>query len=214
MRRLAVVTLTLALLLGTMGKAWGAVTLFEDFVWGTLKSELAKLPEASPGEGSFADDLLLPEALFASMPWNVQLEFKKERLIRVTLVERYSRERMDAVTKQLRADNFEMLSVLIDSSYLDLVKVLKTAGPDGLREVWADFVRDKTPERMSYAWFDSTGMPEDTRRMAASLQQLLLMITTETRQAEVTLLRDPETFAPGVLLVTFSFPLLEAMEKI
>ena len=209
-RHLAALTMMFALLLGSAGSVWSApALLFEDFAWGTPKSELAKRPGASPGEGSFAGDLLLPEAIFASMPWNVQLEFEKDRLVRVTLIERYSRERMDAVTRQLRADKFEMLSVLIDSTFLDLVKVLKTGGPDGVREEWARFVKDKTPERMIYAWFDTTGVVEDIKRLAGSLEQLLKAAPPETREAEVILLRDPDTSAPGALLVSFSLPAMQ-----
>ena len=210
MRHIAPLVIAFALLLGFAGKGWGAPPLFGDFVWGTPKSELAKLPEASTGEGSFAGDLLLPEALFASMPWSVRLEFENERLVRVSLMERYSRERMDAVTRQLRADKFEMLSVLIDSTFLDLVKVLKTGGPDRVREEWARFVKDKTPERMAYAWFDTAGLTEDMKFMASSLQQLLMMAPAETRQAEVTLIRDPTASAPDVLLVDFSLPAMQA----
>jgi len=212
MRHFAVVTILLALLLGATGTARGAALLFEDFAWGMPKSELAKWPGAAPGEDSFAGDLLLPEALFASMPWTVRLEFAKERLVRVTLIERYSRERLDAVTRQLRVDKFEMLSVLIDDSYLDLVKTLKTVGPDGLREAWAGFVQGKTPERMIYAWFETSGMAEDIKLMAGSLEQLLMMVAPETREAEVIVLRDPDTSAPGALLVSFSFPVLQKME--
>ena len=212
MRHFAVLAITFALLLGSADKACGAPVLFEDFAWGTPKDALAKRPEAVPGEDSFAGDLLLPEAIFASMPWNVRLEFENELLVRVTLMERYSRERMNAVTRQLRADRYEMLSILIDSSFLDLVKTLKTSGPDGLREEWARFVKDKTPERMVYAWFDTTEIVEDMKRMASSLGQLLMMVSPETREAEVILLRDPDTSAPGTLLVSFSFPLLEAMQ--
>ena len=214
MRHLAVLAITLALLLGFAGKGWGAAVLFENFVWGTPKSELVKLPEASPGEGSLAGDLLLPEAIFASMSWNVRLEFEKDRLVRVTLMERYSRERMDAVTRQLRADKFEMLSILIDSSFLDLVKVLKTGGPDSVREEWARFVKDKTPERMIYAWFDTTGVPDDIKLMAGNLEQFMRASPVETREAEVILLRDPATSAPGALLVSFSFPILETIEAL
>ena len=214
MRHVAVLTMALALLLGSAGKVWSAAVLFEDFVWGTPKSELAKLPGASPGEGVFADDLQLPEAFFASMRWIVQLEFEDERLARVTLMERYSRERMDAVTRQLRADKYEMLSVLIDSTYLDLVKTLQTAGPEGLRGAFARFVQDKMPDRMSYAWFEATGMTEDLRRIASNLQQLMMSVPAETRQAEVTLLRDAEASGPSVILVSFSFPLLKLLEAL
>jgi hypothetical protein len=115
---------------------------------------------------------------------------------------------MDKVTRQLRADKFEMLSVLLDASFLDLVEILKISGPDGVREAWARFVKDKQPERMAYAWFNTTGMSEDMKVMAGSLQQLLMMSPVETREAEVILLRDPAASAPGMLLVDFSFPVL------
>jgi uncharacterized protein YbaA (DUF1428 family) len=210
MRHFAVSIIVFALLFGSVGSACGAPVLFGDFAWGTPKSELDKRPGASPGEGSLAGDVLLPEAMFASLPWNVRLEFANERLVRVSLMERYSRERMDAVTRQLRTDKFEMLSVLIDASFLDLVKILKARGPDGVKEEWERFVKDKKPERMVYAWFDTTGMSRDMKSMAGSLQQLLMMAPVETREVEVSLLRDPATSAPGMLLVDFSFP---AMQK-
>jgi len=214
--RVTALSLVFALLLGSAGSAWGAPVLFGDFVWGTPKSELAKRPELSPGDEYFADTLLLPEAIFASLPWNVRLEFENERLAQVSLMERYSRERMDAVTKQLQADKFEMLSVLIDSTYLDLVKTLKLLGPDKVREEWVRFVqdnvKDKAPERMVYAWFDTSGANRDIKTMASSLQQLLMMIPAETREAQVVLLHDPATSAPGIMVVTFAFPLMHVMQ--
>ena len=212
MRHFAALTIC-ALLFGFASNVWASATLFEDFVWGTPKSELEKLPEASPGEDSFAGDLLLPEAMFASLPWNVQLEFAHERLVRVTLLERYSRERMDAVTRQLRADKFDMLSLLVDDTYMDLLKMLKTVGPDRMREAWTRLVEGKTPERMVYAWFDISEVTDDMKYIANSLGQLLMMVSADTRQAEVILLRDPETSAPGVILVSFSLPVMQAMEK-
>lgn len=145
---------------------------------------------------------------FAGEPWGVRLEFADERLVRVSLMARYNRERMDKVTRQLQADKFEMLSVLLDSSFLDLVQLLRISGPDGVQEEWARFVKDKKPERMAYAWFDTTGMSESMKSMAGSLQQLLMMGPVETREAEVILLRDPAASAPGMLLVDFSFPVL------
>lgn len=209
MRYVAVVSMLVVLLLGVAENARSAPVLFGDFLWGTPKNELAGRQELSPGEGNFAGDLFLPGAIFADLPWNARLEFADDRLVRVSLMAQYSRQRMDAVTGRLRADKFEMLSVLIDASFLDLVKILKLRGPDGVREEWARFVKDKTPERMVYAWFETTGMSRDMKTMAGSLRQLLLMGPAETREAEVILLRDPAASAPDMLLVDFSFPLMD-----
>lgn len=196
-----------AMLVCFSGHAWAAPSLFGSFTYGTPKSELAKLPGAAPGEGSFAGDIMLPEATFAGLPWNVRLEFANDRLVRVSLMERYSRERMSAVTRQLASDKFEMLSVLMDSSYLDLVKVLKTTGPESVKGAWADFVKGKKPERMIYAWFDMSGVSANQKTMAADLKNLLMIAPMETREAEVVLLRDAAG-SPGMLLVDFSFPVL------
>ena len=191
------------------GRAQAAPVLFADFVWGTPKSELEKITGAAPGQDAFAGDLFLPGTRdFAGESWNVRLVFAKERLVQVGLMAHYSRERMDKVSRQLRADKFEMLSVLIDSSSLDLVKVLKSGGPDSVKEEWARFARDKKPERMTYAWFDTSGMSETMKMTAGSLPQLLMMSPPETREVEVTLLRDPAAAAPGMLFVDFSFPVL------
>jgi len=199
----------LLLLPASVSPARAAPVLFADFIWGTPKNALEKYPGAVPGQDAFAGDLFLPGTMdFAGEPWGVRLEFADERLVRVSLMAHYSRERMDKVTRQLRADKFDMLSLLLDSAFLDLVQLLKTNGPDGMREEWARFMKDKKPERMAYAWFDTTGMSESMKSMAGSLQQLLMMGPAETREAEVVLLRDPVTSAPGALLVDFSFPVL------
>jgi hypothetical protein len=121
-------------------------------------------------------------------------------------MERYSGERMEAVTKQLNADRFEMLSVLIDSSYLDLVKVMKLKGPEGVKSEWARFVKDKKPERMVYAWFDTSKCSKAMKTMAGDVSQLLAIGPAEAREAEVVLLRDSSTSLPGMLLVDFSLP--------
>jgi len=86
-------------------------------------------------------------------------------------------------------------------------------GPDRMREEWARFVQDKIPERMSYAWFDTSEIGDDMKMMVKDLQQLLMMAAPETRQAEVTLLRDPDSSAPGAVLVSFSFPIMEVLEE-
>lgn len=206
MRYSALSGIVLVLLLGFAGSAFGAPALFGEFVWGTPRADFAKRPDVTSGTGTYADDLLLPEATFAGLPWTVRLEFDKDRLTRVSLMERYSTDRMSAVTAQLKADKYEMLSVLIDSAYLDLVKVLKTVGPEGVQTEWKRFVQGKSPERMIYAWFDTSKMSKDMKTMAGSLNQLLATGPAETREAEVILLRDPETSRPGMLLVDFSFP--------
>jgi hypothetical protein len=64
---------------------------------------------------------------------------------------------------------------------------------------------------MVYAWFDTAEMNREIRMMANSLQQLLMMVSVETREAEVILLRDPDSSAPGALLVSFSYPVLEML---
>jgi hypothetical protein len=206
MRHIPALILTVCLLSGSAGTAWGAHSLFGDFVWGTPKNELAKHPGAAPGEGAFADDLLLPEAFFAGLPWTVRLEFDKDRLVRVSLIERYSRERMEAVTRQFTKDRYEMLSVLIDTTFLDLVKTLKIRGPEEVREEWKRFVQGKNPERMVYAWFDTSAMSADMKTMAGDLPQLLAMGPAEILEAEVTLLRDSAGSEPAMLLVGFSLP--------
>ena len=209
MRRIFTSAIALFLLLGSCASpAQAAPTLFGDFVWGTPKSELEKRPDAKPGQDAFAGDLFLPETDFAGESWNVRLEFAGERLVRVSLMAHYSRERMDKVTRQLRADGFEMLSVLRDSAMIDMVRILKTLGPDAVKEEWNRFMQGESPQRMTYAWFATASLSKDIKTMVSNLKDLLMSAPMETREAEVTLLGDQATGKPGMLLVDFSFPML------
>ena len=166
-----------------------------------------KLPGAAPGKGDFAGDVLLPEADFAGLPWSVRLEFRRDALVRVSLVEAYTGKRLEAVNKSLRDMGFEMLAMLADGVRLDFVAALKVDGPQGLQGRIEKLHKKENPNRMSYAWFDTRKMSRETKVTARNLSELLQVVAAETREAEVTLLGDGKGGIANIL-VDFSLPVL------
>lgn len=181
--------------------------LFENYAFGMPRALVAALPGATEGSGAFAGDLLLPEASFAGTLWNVRFAFKNDELVRVSLMERYSPERMRAVTDALRAGKFEMLALLANDKQLDFVSLLKIAGPEGLQNEIASLLGTTVPPRVIYAWFDTSAFSKEMKLMARNLKELMLVVAAETREAEVTLLSENGA-EPHLILVDFSFPLL------
>lgn len=207
--RCLVLTLLALTALPALLHADPAYVLFNSYTFSMPRAEIAKLPGATEGEGSFAGDLMLPEAQFAGLPWNVRFEFAGDKLVRVSLMEGYTRERMDKVTAALRGDHYEMLGLLVDSKRLDVLGLLKTAGSDATRERIREML-DNGPRRVIYAWFQTTEVSHDMKMMSRDLSELLMAAPAGMREAEVTVLAEESTKRPALLLVDFSFPVLMA----
>lgn len=185
-----------------------APKLFASYTFGLPRAQAMKLPGAAPGKGDFAGDVLLPEADFAGLPWSVRLEFRRDALVRVSLVEAYTGKRLEAVNNSLRDMGFEMLAMLADGVRLDFVAALKVDGPQGLQGRIEKLHKKENPNRMSYAWFDTRKISRETKVTARNLSELLQVVAAETREAEVTLLGDGKGGVTNIL-VDFSLPVLE-----
>lgn len=194
---------------GAVAAERNTAILLDPWHFGLGKSEALRLPGASAGEGEFAGDVLLPESSFAGLPWTVRLEFREDALVRVILMEVYSKARLDAVSTALREMGFEMLALLAEGTQLDFIATLKTEGTDALRERIDRLSRKpRTGQPEAWAWFDTSRISREMKLMARNVNELLQMVSADTREAEVTLLYD-NTGKPAYLLVDFSLPVLE-----
>lgn len=179
--------------------------LFPPYLFGMRRERAASLPGAATKENG---DILLPEAAFAGLPWTVRLEFRDERLVRVSLMEIYTGRRLEAVNAALRDMGFEMLAMLVDKRRIDFISVLKTEGSAALQKNIAALHETKNPSRVGYAWFDTKNIRRETKIMARNLSELLQIIAADTREAEVTALGDGKGGLTH-LLVDFTLPILE-----
>lgn len=185
-----------------------APMLFASYTFGLPREQAMKLPGAAPGQGDFAGDVLLPEAEFAGLSWTVRLEFRRNALVRVSLMEAHTGKRLEAVNNSLRDMGFEMLAMLADGVRLDFVAALKVDGPQGLQDRIEKLHKQENPNRISYAWFDTRKMSRETKATTRNLSELLQVVAAETREAEVTLLGDGKGGVAHIL-VDFSLPVLE-----
>lgn len=182
--------------------------LFASYIFGLPRAQAVKLPGARPGQGEFANDVILPEATFAGLPWTVRLEFREDALVRVSLMGTGDAQRLAAVNSSLREMGFEMLAMLSDGVRLDFPAILKTGGPDELQRRMKNLLDKKNPVRLSYAWFDTRQISRETKVMTRNLSELLQVVAAETREAEVILLGDGKGNVVH-MLVDFSLPVLE-----
>lgn len=184
--------------------------LFPGYAYGMPKSDVAQKEDVAPGEKDLDRYLFLQQASFAGQNWQVRFEFTSEALTRVGLMGPYSQERFDAVKAHLREQGYEALALLADNRSLDFLTYLKTEGPDALNAKVAEMLQTK-PERLTYAWFDTREMPSGIKRMSRNITELLAAVAEGTREVEVTLLTVKDKGA--LLLVDFSFPILDAVQR-
>ncbi|WP_308620746.1 hypothetical protein [uncultured Desulfovibrio sp.] len=188
--------------------------IFGEWRFGMDREAALRLPGAREGSGDMAGHVLLPEITWAGLPWNVSLEFRQGgadanagRLVRVCLLEAYSRERLDAVNALLREKGFEMLAMRAEGRDLDFIAILKAFGSDELQKRIAGLYQTDSMNFMSFGWFDTRGISREMKIMARNLTELLQIVRADTREAEVTLLGADGKASH--ILVIFSLPILE-----
>ncbi|MDR2055179.1 MAG: hypothetical protein LBQ10_04850 [Desulfovibrio sp.] len=184
--------------------------LFESYAYHASRAEISALPGAVEGEDDFAGDILLPEVSFAGHKWTPRLEFRDEKLVRVSLMAPYSAERMETVTSFLRDNRYEILALLVDGRSLDFISFLKIEGPQALQEKIGAMLSGGPHKRVTYAWFVTDGLSRDTKIMARNLTDFFMLAPSTTREAEVTLLRADDG-GRTMLLVDFTYPVLDVM---
>lgn len=194
--------------------AFAGPLLFGDYELGMSKNSLLTRPGMKPGEGSMEGDLILSGVSWAGQDWTVQFGFKNDALVRVTLLGNYARERFDAVRHHLEQNGFEVLALVLDQKALDLFSLIKAGGVEAFQKRFMELLRAQTPTRISYEWFMTRDVSEDQKKMANSIGEFLRMVDMNILQAEVTQLGDGTAAGPQTLLVTFFFPVLNAMQGI
>ena len=93
---------------------------------------------------------------------------------------------------------------------MDLFQLIKAEGVEAFQKRFSEILREKTPERMSYEYFQTANVSEEHRKMAGSMTEFLRMVDMNILQAEVTMLGDGKGSGPQALLVSFFSPVLEA----
>ena len=195
--------------------------IFGKWRFGMERSAALRLPGAKEGNGDMAGHVLLPEVTWAGLPWNVSLEFRRggtgaeakaggapaARLVRVCLLETYSRERLDAVNALLGEEGFEMLAMQAEGRNLDFIAVLKAFGSEELQKRIAGLYRTEAVNFMSFGWFHTRRISREMKIMSRNLPELLQIVRADTSEAEVTLLGADGRASH--MLVIFSLPILE-----
>lgn len=196
--------------------------IFGQWRFGLTRGEALHLPGAKEGTGDFAGHVLLPETTWAGLPWNVSLEFQKAKggkagspqmvetdagLVRVCLLEAYSRERKEAVDAALNSEGYELLAMQGAGQELDFIVILKAFGSEELQKRIASLYQTDGLNSLSFGWFDTRTISREMKIMARNLPELLQIVRADTREAEVTLLG--EDGRASHILVIFSLPVLE-----
>lgn len=190
----------------------GTHALFGDHLYGAARRDLEKLPGIKKGEGAFAETLLLEGVPFAQTEWTARFVFSDDTLTRVGLVTPYSQERADAVTTYLRKEGYEMLAILIGERELDFVAMLKVAGVKGLEHAMRELHAGGPYERTTHAWFFTRPISTRIKQTAKNLKEFLMTAPAETREVEITVLHPTQENQDAMLLVDFSFPILDAQK--
>lgn len=193
-------------------------TLLDGLRFGLKKQEVMSLPQAREGEGDFKGEVILPELNYAGMAWTGRLEFRKNMrldnpkgsepvLARVCLVEKYSRARYEAVYENLRSDGFELLAMQAAGGRLDFIALLKAFGAEELQKRISGIYERDDLNFLAFAWFDTRKISREMKVMARNLNELLQVISADTREAEVILTGEKGKITH--IQVIFSLPILE-----
>jgi len=187
--------------------------LFDGYAFGTPRAEMEKIPGMGEGSGEMEGRLVLPGSSWAGKNWVATFDFEEDRLMNVTLMGAYDRARLEAVRSSLSRDGFEILGFVVDDRALDLFSLVKAEGIDAFQKRFLELLRAKTPARLSYEYFQTKNVSEEHKKMAGSMNEFLRVIDRNILQAEVTLLGDGSDSAPRALLVSFTCPVLNAMQE-
>lgn len=200
-----------ALLLLSFSPAWAAEPmLFDTYAYGAPRAAMAALPNMKQGEGAFAGALLLDRVSFAGASWNARFEFNEDKLVRVSLMNAYTQDLADGVERHFRENGYEMLAILVGKRELDFVAMLKVGGIQGLEHALEQLHAEGPHPRITRAWFQTRGVSKDIKKMVKNLKEFLMAAPAETREAEVTVLTPSKEGETAMLLVDFSFPILDA----
>ena len=185
--------------------------LFMNYNFGMLKSDALKLPLAKNGTGEYKDSIILPEIDYVGYKWAVRLDFTDEKLIRVSLMSGYSKERDEAINDELQKTGFSLLAILSDTKRLDCIVVLKTEGQKILQKKIDEMqTKSPLPKRLSFAWFDTSKVSKNIKQRVQNLSQFTQVISADTREVEVTFIGDGKIMSH--MFVDFTLPVLEYQE--
>lgn len=206
------ITLSLLLCLCFAQAAQASPILFGAYAFDAPRETIAAMPGVSSGQGDMAQDLIRMGESYAGLSWTAQLQFIDDKLHTVTLLAPYDRPRFDAVRAHLEKNGFEVLGIVVDNKALDLFALVKAEGMDAFRQRFSEFLRAKTPERVSFIWFDTKTVSQDQKKMAKSMGEFLRMVAVDIPQVEVTQMGEAGSTSPQALLVTFSYPVLKVAQ--
>ena len=194
-------------------RAVAAVPLLRGFEYGASKAEIAGREGAVLGKEAFKDEVFLKGVQWAGYAWAAQCHFNAEGLAAVTLYSAYSRELLNRVSAHLKEQKFQMLGMIIDGVALDMISLVKLGGLEAFQKRFRELTSGKVPQKISYEWFDGKKIPEEQLYNTAALGQLLMLVPVDTLQIDVTQSATGEKLENSMLLIHFSYPLMEALKK-
>ncbi|MCH5277372.1 MAG: hypothetical protein J1E80_06005 [Desulfovibrionaceae bacterium] len=187
--------------------------LFDSYVYGMARSEAEKIPGIAPGEGDMAEELILPGVTWVERPWTARFIFDSDALIEISLVGPYTRESFNAIRAQMTQEQNEIFGIVLDDRALDLFSLISAGGVDGFRARFSELLREKVPTRISYNYFSTKEIPSEVRQRATNITQLLGMVENTIKETEVTLIGDGNGSAPQVIVVSFTYPVLDVFRN-
>ncbi|MBO4300446.1 MAG: hypothetical protein J5861_02470 [Desulfovibrio sp.] len=190
-----------------------AVPLLQGFEYGAPKSEIAVREGAVLGKEAFKDNVFLKGVQWAGYAWTAQCHFVGEGLNGVTLYSAYSRELLNRVSAHLKEQKFQLLGMIIDDKALDMISLVKLGGYEAFQKRYRELIGAKIPQKISYEWFDGNKIPQEQLNDTASLGQLLMLVPKDTLQIDVTQSATGEKLENSMLLIHFSYPVMDEMKK-
>lgn len=214
MTRLVLPLLLLAtLVMPAPGAAEEAPALFDAYTYGMPRSEAEKIPGIEPGEGDMEGELILPGVAWIDLPWTARFIFDNDVLVEISLVGPYTRETFNAIRAQMDREQNEIFGIVLDNRALDLFSLISAGGVEGFRARFSELLREKVPTRLSYNYFSTKEIPTEVRQRATNITQLLGMVENTIKETEVTLIGDGNGSAPQVIVVSFTYPVLDVFRN-
>lgn len=194
-------------------KAYANAPFFlESFQYGTPKETIEALPNIMQGEEKTANELMHKEIVYAGHPWTGRLYFTNNKLTRLSLVEKYSRTRMNAITAYLKQEKYELLGMVLDNKAIDFFARIKVSDPETFQRNLLEEIRTTKFKRISYAWFDVKNVSVDLKQRVSTIGELLRTIDQNTREIEIVILGNKNN-TPEIMIIDFFFPILDFQEQ-
>lgn len=182
--------------------------LFDNFTLHMDYNDVKKSNNMLIGSENFSNDLFLKNVEFAESQWSARFIFLEKKLTQVTLQAPYDAKKLNSINSFLRKQNYNVVSVIIDETYYDFIKLAHISDANDVHRKIHDSLKYDKHSAVLYSWLDMNNIPDNVFKMSNSIDALSHFIPSDTREIEVHCISQQKSSKPETILINFSYPFI------